>query len=469
MMDIGRTVLPPALITRVIAGEQTRRRFATFVRGVAEGTVKPDILGNGQRVGRYEIQEQIGEGGFSRVYRARHVYLDFDVAIKTLATDETRARSMFLREAQSLARLRHPNVVRILDADIMDGVACIVLELLIGTTLADVVRDVNVIPIDRALDLLEDVTSVLARQEQERILHLDIKPANIFALAGGSFCVLDYGITGGVTPGEVGSYSSLDITVAQAAFGTPGYMAPEQARGRADHRSDIYSLGLTAWEVLAGRRARSEPTNRVSASAITDQSVPRLRDLRSDVPPGVDQIIAEMMEPAVAFRYQTAGDVLEDIRHLRYKGRTPAGAVLGNAFVATPFSTAFDASYESIATACLQARLRPRRLDHEAFLRDVWDQCVQEIRAATIVIADLSPVVAGAPNPNVVTEAAHARAIGKPLVVVTRSGAEELPFDWRQVQVLKYEPTAEGLDALVPRLEHYIQSLLGHTRAQSRH
>jgi serine/threonine protein kinase len=236
---LTRTIIAPEL-PRSPAGEPEQANVASLpFRSLAielrSHRYRADAVKPGDRLGRYEIAEHIGTGGFSSIHRARHIYLDHQVAIKTLNSTTNLAAESFLREAQALALLDHPNVVRVFDADISSGVPFIVMELITGSDLTDVLCKYKRLSVQITMDLMEELGSVLVKQEEKRLLHLDIKPANIFQRLDGSFCLFDYGLVGVGPPAKASPLEDFPpepFTLFQQAFGTPAYMPPEQAFGK---------------------------------------------------------------------------------------------------------------------------------------------------------------------------------------------------------------------------------------------
>jgi serine/threonine protein kinase len=305
------------------------------------------------------------------------------------------------------------------------------------------------------MDLMEDLGSVLSKQEEKGVLHLDIKPQNIFQRIEGNFCLFDYGLVGVRAPKKKSLLKEMPSdpkTFFTGTFGTPAYMAPEQISGRADHRSDLYSFGLTVWECFSGVQARQ--LSRLSDLKQTiKKPIPSVRTIRPDVPVEVETILFSLLSDSPSERYQSANEMLDDLFAYRYQGRKPIGVTVGTAFVAIPFSHMFDDIFNAINSSCEGVKLKVRRLDTHVFLKDIWTQCMQEIETAKVVIADFSgDTLPEIPNPNVVTEAAHARAIGKSLILITQGKPEDMPFDWRHMPVVTYNNSNVGLKYLTTRL-----------------
>src|SRR5262249_45768706 len=202
-----------------------------------------------EKVGKYETVDRMGRGGMGLVFKARDPLLDRAVALKVISTevdvsDELRAR--FFREAQACARLSHANIVTVYDMGEDDGRLYIVMELLEGEELRQLIAQKKVPPIEDRLSVMTQVCDGLHYAHQKGIVHRDIKPANIFVQHNGQAKILDFGIAQ-MANTEGG------LTRTGLIMGTLRYISPEQVRGRADHRSDIYSVGAVFYEFLSMR------------------------------------------------------------------------------------------------------------------------------------------------------------------------------------------------------------------------
>jgi serine/threonine protein kinase/Tol biopolymer transport system component len=223
-------------------------------------------IGPGSRLGSYEVIALIGEGGMGKVWRAHHIALNRDDALKVLpdafASDPDRL-ARFRREAQVLASLNHPNIAHVYGLEQADGTQALVMELVEGETLADRIAR-GPIPVDEALLIGKQIAEALEAAHEQGIIHRDLKPSNIKLRSDGGVKVLDFGLAKALEPvAATGQGGTLSPTITSPAMmtgvgvllGTAAYMSPEQAKGRpADRRSDIWAFGCVLYEMLVGRR-----------------------------------------------------------------------------------------------------------------------------------------------------------------------------------------------------------------------
>jgi serine/threonine protein kinase len=441
--------------------------FATMVQAIRQGAYGEKRTALPERLNHYRIIEKLGSGGFSEVWLAEHVYLKQKVAIKILraelASGSLENAERFLREAQALAIMRGPGVRIVHDASVFENIPYVVSELLVGDNVHDYLAKHGPLTINQTMDLLEQIGEVLIRQELHGILHRDIKSSNIWLRADGSYCLYDYGLVG-FDENIVNISLGVDVdTQAGTIMGTPAYMAPEQMQGLSvDHRADLFGLGATAFQCLTGNSPRKLASIQEMISKSQHTPIPSAREYRKDVTLELNRILQSLTALDPNERYGSARDFVRDLETYRYGRQRPYGATSGSAFVAMPFSPSFNYLYEFLQDVCGEARLAARKVNRVLQMQDIWGQIESEIRLATVVIAVFTrDRFSRWPNANVLTEAAHARAVGKPLIILTTDRAEKLPFDWRHLSIIRYRNTKQGLAALreelLPRLRQHLR------------
>jgi serine/threonine protein kinase len=265
---------------------------------------------------RYILQETIGHGGMATVYRALDSVLDRAVAVKLLHPSvcaEPRFVEQFLTMERHVARLFHPNLVRIFDAGTTDQGCFVVMEYVAGGSLRDLLNRGAQLPVPRAVSIVAQVADALELLHRERIIHGDIKPDNVLLDHDGNAKLVDFGIahlataSGGLPTDSLG--------------GSVPYLAPEQLQdGRADSRSDVYSLGLVAYELLAGRRAfDGENWVAVAAQRLARDPTP-LSAVRPDVPPVLDRALGRALARAPGDRFGSAEEFRQALLRVDRQG-----------------------------------------------------------------------------------------------------------------------------------------------------
>jgi hypothetical protein len=280
------------------------------------GKVEP-----GDVIGRCRILRELGRGGVGTVYLAKHQTLQIEVALKVLSPalslDNPALAERFIREAQLAARIRHPNVIAVMDAahDEPTGLYYIVLEYVGGGALAWHLRN-GPLPEARALAIMCGIAQALVVAEENSIVHRDIKPENIMLDARGTAKLADLGLA----KHDIDSRTSL--TLGGSYMGTPAYMSPEQARDAkaADTRDDIYSLGATFYECLTGQPPFSGDTPYNIMSELLTKPSPKVSDRRPDVSRSVDMICRKMMAKTRGLRYGDARALVRDLQHCQTYG-----------------------------------------------------------------------------------------------------------------------------------------------------
>jgi len=292
---------------------------------------QPRLLG-----GRYELDGIVGRGGMAEVFRARDIRLDRIVAVKTLRDDLARDQTFqarFRREAQSAASLNHPSIVAVYDTgEDMVGptpVPYIVMEYVDGRTLRDLLRDDRRLLPERALEITDGVLRALDYSHRNGIVHRDIKPGNVMLTRTGDVKVMDFGIARAV--------SDAQATMTQTAqvIGTAQYLSPEQARGeRVDARSDLYSTGCLLYELLTGRPPfTGDSPVAIAYQHVRENPIPPSR-VDPEIPPWADSIVLKAMAKDPGDRYQSAGEMRNDIQRA-LQGMPVAAATRMDAYQGT--------------------------------------------------------------------------------------------------------------------------------------
>lgn len=258
---------------------------------------------------RYEIIEQIGTGGMADVYKAKCHKLNRYVAIKVMKSEFSQDKtfvSKFWAEAQSAAGLVNPNVVNVYDVGVENGIYYIVMELVEGITLKKYIEKRGRLPYKEAVSIAIQVANGMDAAHKHNIVHRDIKPQNIIISKEGKVKVTDFGIA------KVASSATINTS---ASMGSVHYISPEQARGGySDERSDIYSLGITLFEMLTG----TVPFDGDSAVSVAVQhiqdSIPLPSQLVEGVPVSVDKIVLKCTQKKTDRRYQSAAELIVDLK-----------------------------------------------------------------------------------------------------------------------------------------------------------
>jgi len=315
-----------------------------LVETLATPSASPAVSLTGRKVSHYRVLEILGGGGMGIVYKAEDIKLGRRVALKFLPeelTGDLRALERFEREARAASALNHPNICTIHEIAEHDGQPFIVMELLEGNTLRDTISataDHRPLELTRLLDLAIQIAAGLEAAHQKGIIHRDIKPSNIFITHRGEAKILDFGVakllefdepvesevrsgaSGSPLPTETPKLRSLYVTRTGVAPGTEGYMSPEQVRGeRLDARTDLFSFGLVLYEMATGQRAFSGDTVPVLHEAILNQAPVPARQLNPGLPSRLEQIISKALEKDRQLRYQHAGELRDDLKHMASK------------------------------------------------------------------------------------------------------------------------------------------------------
>ncbi len=281
---------------------------------VAMGGAAADAASPPTTVGPYSLVEVLGQGGMGCVYKALHVNLKKTVAIKVLAPNQNFPRLVdrFYQEMEAVGRLEHPNLVRATDAGEDQGRHFLVMDYVEGEDLAKILRRRGKLPVDEACAIVRQAAQGLEYLAEHNLVHRDIKPSNLMVTPTGQVKILDLGLA--LLPREASTEES-ELTNPGQVMGTWDYMAPEQGRDshQVDIRADIYSLGCTFFKMLTGSAPfalSSHATHQEKVRAHQEARIPRVTELRPDVPVAVERILERMLAKAPAERFQTPAELL---------------------------------------------------------------------------------------------------------------------------------------------------------------
>ncbi len=278
-------------------------------------------LEQGQRVGDYEVLSLLGAGGMGRVYRVRNIISDRFEAMKVLLPDyasEPELAARFMAEIRTLASLDHPNIAQLRTAFQFENQLVMVMEFVEGVTMDSLARQ-GPVPLEQMLEFASQVLSALSYAHGRGVTHRDIKPANIMITSHGLAKLMDFGIAK--------SASDLQLTRPGTTMGSVYYMSPEQVRGgTADARSDIYSFGVTLYEMLTGRKPFQADTSFSVLNAQLNEAPTPPMQLNPTLPQPLNEIILKAMAKAPAERFQSAEAMRNALKSLQATSTGVAGA-----------------------------------------------------------------------------------------------------------------------------------------------
>jgi len=287
---------------------------------------------------KYVVRSVLGEGGMGTVFEAEHLTIGRSVAVKVLHPNQARKKDAvrrFHQEARAAGAIGHPNICEVYDLGTLDdGSPYLVMEKLVGETLADRIAAEGGLPFEDVIDTLVQVLSGLVAAHEKGIVHRDIKPENVF-LTRRVGCpplvkLLDFGVSKVIGPLIGGKDEDLDLTRTGMVMGTPYYMSPEQARGdrNLDARVDLYACGVILYEALTGRRPFTAANYNALLLQILSSKPKPARDLRPALPGGFDAVLDRAMARNREDRYRSAADFQADLQVLRDRHNvSPAAAV----------------------------------------------------------------------------------------------------------------------------------------------
>jgi serine/threonine protein kinase len=319
--DFGGAKAPPPQLKKHIATHPSHLSHPSHLPhcGIAAPRYTRPVFFRGQTVGKYKILAPLGSGGFGTVFLAEDTWIDKKVALKVPHRQQTLDFTELLHESRLLGSMSHPNIVSILTAEKQEGVFFIVMEYVAGETLETIILREGALELTRALDFTVQIANAVDHAHGNNVIHRDLRPGNVLVSEQGLIKVADFGTSRVL---EIAAHGTTVI-------GSPPYMAPEQFHGKAVFASDLYSLGITMYQMLTGILPYETPSPAELQKLMTGElvSAPRLRNPK--IPKAVNDIILKAMAPEIGARYQRASDLLADILALgrESSSRRPARVV----------------------------------------------------------------------------------------------------------------------------------------------
>ncbi len=320
------------------------------------------MLFRGQSLGKYKILSPLGSGGFGAVYLAKDTWIDKEVAIKVPHKQNLNFRDL-LREPRLLAALDHPNIVSITTAEKEDNVFFIVMEYVDGDTLENVIAREAALDTARTVDYTLQIANAVDHAHRQGVLHRDLRPPNVLVSGSGILKVADFGTSRFL---EIAAHGTTVI-------GSPPYMAPEQFEGKAVFASDIYSLGITMYQMLTGALPYETPAPTDLDKLISGELVrpPKLEN--PAVPKPLNDIVMKALAPTLSSRYQRAAELIADLE-LSYGPQNHSEPSVDENITSLP-----DGSPQEFQTSSVQKRLRSTTPSTGKFC---W-QCHKPLHART--------------------------------------------------------------------------------------
>ncbi len=307
----------------------------------------------GQIIGKYKILQTIGSGGFGTVYLAEDTWIDKKVALK-VPHRQVADFGELLREPRLLATLSHPNIVGIVTAEKQENIFFIVMEYVPGETLEAIVTREGALNIPVALDYTCQICNAVDHAHRHGVLHRDLRPSNVLVTGNGLAKVADFGTSRFL---EIAAHGTTVI-------GSPPYMAPEQFQGKAVFASDVYSIGITMFQMLTGDLPYEPPSPKDLDRLARGELHRTPRSVNPRVPRALNDVVVKAMAPGITARYQRASDLLDDILTFR-GGRRKAPTPVPTS--ASPSSGASASAGTVTDSEEIQARLRARETPQARF------------------------------------------------------------------------------------------------------
>jgi formylglycine-generating enzyme required for sulfatase activity/tRNA A-37 threonylcarbamoyl transferase component Bud32 len=360
-----------------------------------------------KELGKYEILKEVGRGGFAVVYKARDTTLDRVVALKVLrphvAEDNTFVRR-FKQEARTAAGLYHPHIVTIYEVSEEAGQHYLAMAFLPGHTLDErLAAAEGPLPLEKTVSILEQVASALDAIHQRGLVHRDVKPTNVIVDDTGQATILDFGIARAA--------DGTQLTTTGAVMGTPQYMSPEQAEGEGiDHRSDVYALGVVAYQMCTGQAPFDAVSPLVVLRLHADKSPPPPRELNPHLPVEVERVLLKALAKEREERYQSAGELARALREAmeaaersmrreeqlgeRYEQLKAVVATQdwGEVVALGEQIQALDPNYRDVADLVEQGRKHLRRPKHPTVPAWAWGAGVAGLFLVILVVLGMAVV-----------------------------------------------------------------------------
>jgi len=312
----------------------------------------------GQTIGKYRILSHLGSGGFGSVYLAEDTWIDKKIAIK-VPHKQNLDFSEMVKEPRLLASMSHPNIVTMLTAEKLDDVFFIVMEYVPGETLEHVIKQEGALDLPRALDLTCQMCNAVDHAHRAGILHRDLRPGNMLLSENGMLKVTDFGTSRFL---EIAAHGTTVI-------GSPPYMAPEQFHGKAVFASDVYSMGVTMYQMLTGELPYETPAPGDIEKLMRGELVIAPRVKNAKIPKAINDIVLRALAPDLTVRYQRASELLDDLLAAREPAAARASVRRAQSAVA--------GSTENVAD--IQSRLKARETPQPRFC---W-HCRKPLHART--------------------------------------------------------------------------------------